>query len=173
MKKHGPSLEEERQAVLERIHASRASYRRMLMEVDEIEEARVQHRVHNIAGNDPDFPRSMTMRWLVENPYLAVAAVAAVAVGAPLAVRALAKSRKAMARRRLIGGAPFSSSSASAPVYAAPPAPQQPAVSAGSAAVTGLMTIAAMILRDPARMQMIMRFASNTFASMRQRRTAS
>src|SRR3569833_1691340 len=82
--KHGPSLEDERRALLEHIHSTRSSYRRMLMEIDEEEEARVHHRAEQIAGDDPAFPRSMTMRWLVAHPYASLAAVAVVAAGTPL-----------------------------------------------------------------------------------------
>jgi len=172
--KHGPSLEEERRALLERIHSSRASYRRMLMEIDEEQEARVHHRAEQIAGGDPAFPRSMTMRWLVTHPYASLAAVALVAAGTPLAVRAVGKWRREQESRRYMAVAAAPQPAASRGYYAPPvyaqPASPRPAVAAIRAAATSLTAIAAMILRDPAKMRMTMRLASNAAAWARQRR---
>lgn len=181
--KHGPSLEEERRALLEHIHASRASYRRMLMEIDEEQEARVHHRAEQMAGGDPAFPRSMTMRWLVAHPYASLAAVALVAAGTPLAVRAAAKWRREQQREqdslRFMAAAapvPQPGGAASHPYYAQPvygkPSSPRPAVAAIRAAATSLTAIAAMVLRDPAKMRMAMRLASNAATWARQRRAA-
>lgn len=179
--KHGPSLEEERRALLEHIHASRASYRRMLMEIDEEQEARVHHRAEQMAGGDPAFPRSMTMRWLVAHPYATLAAVALVAAGTPLAVRAAAKwrreqrmeqeSRLFMPTAAVPQPGPANQAYYAPPVYAKPSSPR-PAAAAIRAAATSLTAIAAMVLRDPAKMRMAMRLASNAAAWARQRRAA-
>lgn len=180
--KHGPSLEEERRALLEHIHASRASYRRMLMEIDEEQEARVHHRAEQMAGGDPAFPRSMTMRWLVAHPYATLAAVALVAAGTPLAVRAAAKWRREQrmeqeSRRFMAAAAPVPQPGAAGHAYYAPPAyvkpsSPRPAVAAIRAAATSLTAIAAMVLRDPAKMRMAMGLASNAAAWAKQRRAA-
>jgi|GEM_PF-3582887 len=178
--KHGPSLEDERRALLEHIHSTRSSYRRMLMEIDEEEEARVHHRAEQIAGDDPAFPRSMTMRWLVAHPYASLAAVAVVAAGTPFAIRALAKWRRDQENQRFIAanagavpvappGTAASHAYYPAPVYVKQTSPQ-PAVAAIRAAATSLTAVAAMVLRDPAKMRMAMRLASNAAAWMRQRR---
>lgn len=62
------SLNEEKQALLAKMEASRVAYRRML-QGDEARSAPAP-------ANSPDtFPRSHTMRWLRDHPYLTAAAV--------------------------------------------------------------------------------------------------
>src|SRR4051812_39002559 len=109
--KHAHSLEEERQALLEQIHASRDAYRRMLMQSDALEEKKTESRM-SLISKDTGFPRSMTMRWIMQHPYLCAAAVTAIVIAAPLAGRALATRRAAASanpaanRSRTVAGAP-------------------------------------------------------------------
>jgi hypothetical protein len=71
--KHGSSLEQERQALLEQIHASRQAYRRLLTEADAEEFAHETNALYS----DPaqGFPRSMTVRWIMQHPYLCASIV--------------------------------------------------------------------------------------------------
>jgi hypothetical protein len=117
--KHGPSLEDERRALLEHIHASRAAYRRMLTEIDEEYEAQATHHLHAMA-DDPGFPRSMTMRWIIQHPYATAGAVAGtvavVALAAPRIARVVERRRAMKAGRAAGLAGSFDTPMAHAPV---------------------------------------------------------
>lgn len=164
--KNAPSLEEERRALLEQIHASRDAYRRMLTEQD-MQEAAAENRLHALNGTG-DFPRSSTIRWIIQHPYLTVAAVAGAAVAAPKLARSVARWRSGM-------------SGYQSPAYAARHNATQPVVRTampehlmadqkatapkrlavlGRSAITSLVAMASMALRDPAKMRMATRLFS-------------
>jgi hypothetical protein len=80
------SLEEERQAILDRMQASRERYRRMLSSQPEvIANAAHPGGRHAVYALPPDdhFPRSAAMRWVAQHPMLCAAAIAAVIVIGP------------------------------------------------------------------------------------------
>lgn len=81
----GHSLEDERQAILDRMAASRERYRRMLHNQPEVivnEHHPVgRHAVYALP--DDRFPRSTAMRWVAQHPVLCAAAIAAVVVIGP------------------------------------------------------------------------------------------
>jgi hypothetical protein len=79
------SIEDERQAILDRMEASRERYRRMLRDQPEVI-ANVHHPVGRHAAYavpEDRFPRSAAMRWVAQHPLLCAAAVAAVVVIGP------------------------------------------------------------------------------------------
>ena len=71
------SLTDEKQALLERMQASRTAYRRMLLGQDETEMPVAEELPENA------FPRSKTVRWIREHPYLTLLGL----TGAVLATR--------------------------------------------------------------------------------------
>jgi roadblock/LC7 domain-containing protein len=77
----GP-LEEQRDALLARIHASRDSYRQQMQAVDAGKPTQSMKQMMNDPEAHP-FPRSQTMRWLLGHPWLIAGGVAAVAVIGP------------------------------------------------------------------------------------------
>jgi hypothetical protein len=180
--KHSPSLRDERDALLEQIHASRATYRRMLAETDASDQNDTESHGHNISIVNK-FPRSMTMQWIKQHPYLTASAAAAVLLIAPRVVRAVAKRTAAMNRRSL--GANFAG--------AIPPGvrmnPNVPAQNTGlmqdagvshggiskgaataRAVLTSLAAIATMVLRDPTKMRMAARIFSIASGFVQRRR---
>ncbi len=209
MKNTGRSLEEQRNALLEQIHASRSVYRRMLTNGESIETATAHE--HAAAGtdirdeaaanavrnsvsarngmkSDAAFPRSMTMRWIMQHPFYTAAAVVGVAMLVPKAARAGKRASGKLSNRKRSKAAP-------APVNYGPPPQsgypqggypqtvyvQQPAAAqktgalAGMAAFSGtaltsIITIATMVLRDPAKMQMAMKMFHTASDYMRKRR---
>jgi hypothetical protein len=165
--KHGPSLQEERDALLEHIHASRAAYRRMLTEVNAVEEEKFQNEAARLAPEQPGFPRSRTMRWIIKHPYLSALAVAGTAalvvIGPRRAVKAIG-NRAAAAMRR---------ATTAVPMMPAMPmmTPAAPTAATKGGAVLGLLTaLATAALRNPARIQMAMRTASSVAQFVRRRR---
>lgn len=77
----GP-LEEQRDALLARIHASRASYRQQLQAMDAGEPAPSLKEMMHSPGSHP-FPRSQSMRWLLSHPWLIAGGVAALVIVGP------------------------------------------------------------------------------------------
>lgn len=72
------TLEEEKRALLARMQSSRAEYHRLLTHSD----ARPTAPPDRSPTTPEGFPRSMTMRWIIDHPYaLVFAAVAVVALG--------------------------------------------------------------------------------------------
>lgn len=79
------SIEDERQAILDRMEVSRERYRRMLRNQPEVI-ANVHHPVGRHAAYalpEDRFPRSAAMRWVAQHPLLCAAAIAAVVVIGP------------------------------------------------------------------------------------------
>ncbi|OGB27015.1 MAG: hypothetical protein A3I66_22285 [Burkholderiales bacterium RIFCSPLOWO2_02_FULL_57_36] len=174
MKQH-TSLEDERRALLDQIHSSREVYRRMLTQSDKPEHKTVEGNIVDVSRAER-FPRSMTMRWIVQHPYMSAAAVVAVALMGSSSARTAIIQRTSWATHRLQG-------------KSATMATMRPALSNESAGTrrtartrstdfplhtnaskpmaiarsvfTGLATAAAMILRDPRKM----RAASNAFSA--------
>jgi hypothetical protein len=178
--KHAHSLEEERQALLEQIHASREAYRRMLMQSHTFEGKNTESHM-SLVGKDTGFPRSMTMRWIMQHPYLSAAAATAILVATPLAGRVLATRRTAVSAnqaavnksRAVAGDASRTTRTArtrSTDMTSSSVARAGPVV-AGRAAITGLATAAMMILRDPAKMRMAAKLFSSIAGFVQARRS--
>lgn len=142
------SLEEERQALLDQIHTSRDTYRRMLTAENETEEA-VSVPQSRALKTPERFPRSMTLRWIVDHPYLLATGVAGAALLAPRRIRKQV------------------SHSVSSSVHTvAPPRARK----AAKGVFTGVITLATMLLKDPAKMRMLTRTVSTALNYARQRR---
>ena len=77
----GP-LEEQRDALLARIHASRESYRKQMKAVEVGASTPTMQQMMQDRQTHP-FPRSQTMRWLLGNPWLIAGGVTAVAIIGP------------------------------------------------------------------------------------------
>ena len=77
----GP-LEEQRDALLARIHASRASYREQLHAMDAGNPSPSMQELMHDPVNHP-FPRSQSMRWLLSHPWLIAGGVAALVIIGP------------------------------------------------------------------------------------------
>jgi hypothetical protein len=161
MKQHS-SLQDERRVLLEQIHASRSSYRRMLMESNKLEEKKPAGRLNSII-KVKGFPQSSAINWLVQRPYLSVAAAAAVIFIGQKIVRTTIRRRSTVNRspgvvqQRGKAGKPIPGRRSTdriaytgAAQYGAQPSRL---VVAGRAAFTGLATVAAMLLRDPSKMR--------------------
>ncbi len=214
MKNNGRSLEEQRNALLEQIHASRSVYRRMLTQGESIETASAHE--HAAAGtdirqdaaassaslsgsaglrgkaSDPAFPRSMTMRWIMDHPFYTAAAIVGVAMLIPKAARAGkrvnsklgSKKRSKAPQAPTAYVPPVQMHGSSVPAQGAYPQTvyiQQPAsphktgalagmAAFGGTALTSIITIATMVMRDPAKMQMAMKMFHTASDYMRKRR---
>lgn len=211
MKENGRSLEQQRQALLEQIHASRATYRRML--TGESEESlasdsdayggtsheSVSHlnATKKGAADDPAFPRSMTMRWIMDHPYYTAAAIVGIAWIIPTAFKGTRRASKKMANRRRNKAVPQHPAaeygSTMPPHNAVQPGPypqtiyvQQPSsqktgalagvAAFGGTALTSVITLATMVLRDPAKMQMAIKMfhtASHYLQDRKNRQTTT
>lgn len=87
---NGP-LEEQRDALLARIHASREAYRLQMRTVEVPPPAPTMHELMDDTRTQP-FPRSQTMRWLLGHPLMIAGGVAAVfAIGPRRAVNGVAR----------------------------------------------------------------------------------
>ncbi|MDB5798593.1 MAG: hypothetical protein JWP36_2495 [Paucimonas sp.] len=204
--KRAISLEEERQALLEQIHTSRAAYRRMLAQYDGpaeserpasgyVHEAAPLPKGRLVRGMPAAFPRSATMRWVMDHP-TAVAGVAAGLV-AVVALAAIGPRRIAYSVRT----APAVRALQSRLQGRLHREPERPAFSAGrswperdsvsrerellyrdhdlarparpSLAGTALASaagIVSMLMRDPARMRMAARAATTAIEWLKNRR---
>ena len=76
------SLEEQRDALLARIHTSRDAYRVQVHAVDAGKPTPSLQQMMREPDKHP-FPRSQTMRWLLGHPWLIAGGVAAVAIIGP------------------------------------------------------------------------------------------
>jgi hypothetical protein len=83
------SIAEEKEALLARMQASRVAYRRMLQDTDDATAA------HSRSPNA--FPRSKTIRWIRDHPYLTAFAVAALVIGPRRVARTAVRGGKAAA----------------------------------------------------------------------------
>ena len=145
--KHGPSLQEERDALLEHIHASRAAYRRMLTDLNAAEEQKFNNEIAKLAPETPGFPRSMTVRWIMKHPYISAFAVAGTAalliIGPRRTVRAVSGRVAAL---------------------------KQSVPKRGGPALGALTAVATALLRNPARVQLVVRAFSSVAQYLRRRR---
>ena len=188
--KRAISLEEERQALLDQIHSSRAAYRRMLSKYDQPQEnsgppdAADDGGLAPLRGMPAAFPRSRTMRWIISHPY----ATAGAAAG--LLALAVIGPRRALASVRLLRFAPgveamkntmqgtmrrrHADSSVVVPARALPPEREvtmsNKRQALGGAALASMTGLVSMLLRDPARMRMVARAASTATEWWRSRR---
>jgi hypothetical protein len=161
--KQSTSLEEERRALLEQIHASRETYRRMLTKSGSRNNDIIDVDIVD-AGRPHRFPRSMTMRWLTRHPYMSAAVVVGVALlgarSAKTAIMHRTGRQGHMSRHNVAYRRPTPSVDVSAPRRTArtrstdfpSSGASRPAAIARSA-ITSLVTIGAMLMRDPAKMQ--------------------
>ncbi len=80
-----PSLEEERRALLAQIETSRAVYQRLLSGSTGVSDRQATHSsLHGTeTGNDTDFPRSRTVRWMMDHPLAVAAGVGVLVWAAP------------------------------------------------------------------------------------------
>ncbi|MDB5759641.1 MAG: hypothetical protein JWM30_2930 [Burkholderia sp.] len=78
----GEPLEEQRDALLARIHASREAYRLQMHTVEVSPPAPTMHELMDHSQPHP-FPRSQTMRWLLGHPLVIAGGVAALLVIGP------------------------------------------------------------------------------------------
>ncbi|MES2536978.1 MAG: hypothetical protein V4632_14025 [Pseudomonadota bacterium] len=76
--RHAPSLEDERRALLAQIDSSRDMYRRMLNPDAAAAHHAPDSRTDLLAHDS--FPRSTTVRWILDHPYLSALAVASLVV---------------------------------------------------------------------------------------------
>ena len=143
-----PSLEDERRALLEQIEASRAVYRRMLAGEPGTTGPRTPVRASSHAGGAP--PRNRALQWAIANPVWVAAGVALVVLLAP---RVIGSGRRAAARRKATRR----------------PAEPVPAAATGGT-LRALLTVAALLLRDPARMRAAASFAGSAWRWLQQRR---
>jgi hypothetical protein len=75
-------LQEQRDALLAKIHASRASYRQQVQAMDAGEPGPTMKQLMHDPATHP-FPRSQSMRWLLSHPWLIAGGVAALVVIGP------------------------------------------------------------------------------------------
>lgn len=78
-----PSLEEERRALLEQIEASRAIYRRMLATDEKGSPDSVMPKQPLTSLNAQTFPRSRTVRWVMNHPWWIAVGVATIVWAGP------------------------------------------------------------------------------------------
>ncbi len=173
--KQTPSLEDKKRALLEQIHSSREIYRRMLTHSDTHTE--IGYEAGTFPSNRFDsFPRSMTMRWIVEHPYMSAAAVVGVALLGTRPARKAIVHGAGQAKRRLRRESAYMR-----PTLVNGPAARPRTARTRSTdfeenvktsksmviarnAFTAIATTAAMLLRDPAKM----RAASNAFSTAKE-----
>jgi hypothetical protein len=175
--KTNTSLQDERLALLEQIHASRMSYRRMLTETDKPESTPQAGRVHNIVKRNGS-SRTNAINWVTKHPYLSIAAASALIFMGQRIVRTAVKRKNASSLHSEPAQRPGTTGKsiparrstdrigqAHLPALAAKP-------SRIAAAFTGLATVAAMVLRDPAKMRVATRMFSiaNSFVQQRRHR---
>jgi hypothetical protein len=82
------SLADEKQALLAKMQASRVAYRRMLLGTDDVE------TVIDNTQQATSFPKSKTVRWIRDHPYLSLLAIGALVIGPRRIVRIAARRGK-------------------------------------------------------------------------------
>ncbi len=141
-----PSLEDERRALLEQIEASRAVYRRMLAGEPATGSTRAPlHPGSHVAATPP---RNRALQWAMDHPLWVAGGVALLVLLAP---RAIGSGRRTAARRK---------------------SARQQAEPASGGTLRALLTVAALLLRDPARMRAASAFAGSAWQWLQQRRHA-
>jgi len=162
-----PSLEAERRALLAQIEASRAVYRRMLSGVPEDaghglspnNQKEMQKGMHS--EKIADFPRSRTLRWMMDHPLAVAASVSLLVWAAPRwwASRGRAMTGKTVARHG--ERSKVSKNERRQTDY------HPPAEGTGRA----LLTAAVLLMRNPATMRTLSRVAGSAWDWFQQRRT--
>ena len=143
-----PSLEDERRALLEQIEASRAVYRRMLS--DEASQRGARSLSQRDATATQGSAGERAMQWMMDHPLWVAGGVALLVLVAP---RVFGTSRRA-ARHK------------------AAHRQREPEPSHGGT-MRALLTAAALMLRDPARLRAAARIAQTAWHWMQRRRAAA
>ena len=143
-----PSLEDERRALLEQIEASRAVYRRMLAGEPATGSTRAPLHPTSHAAAAP--PRKRALQWALDNPLWVAGGVTLLVLLAP---RAIGSGRRAAAHRKS--------------------AKQQAEPAAAGGTLRALLTVAALLLRDPARMRAATALAGSAWHWLQARRRAA
>ncbi len=152
-----PSLEDERRSLLEQIEASRAVYRRMLS--GEPGTSAGADKLGGRPANRPPAGRSQAVQWMMEHPLWVAGGVALLVLIAPRMIRSSTgklRQRRAQQRRAQQRQAQ-----------------QQRRDEASSGTMRALMTTAVLLLRDPARLRMAVRFTQSAWQWLQRRRQAS
>ncbi len=146
-----PSLEDERRALLEQIEASRAVYRRMLAGDDAGPTPAVpsESAVRRAQG---DAGRGKAIQWMMDHPLWVAGGVALLVLLAPrvLGAGTQAARRRKQAKRR----------------------ERERERETGGGTVRALVTAAALLLRDPARMRAALRYGQMAIGWIKERRRA-
>jgi len=151
--KQATSLEEEKRRLLEQLESSRAVYRRMLTNTEEpVDTTGFAPAAYDYAPpiSSRNFPKSQTMRVIMDHPYLLAAGAAALILA----------GRKGLSRRR----------SRPKPLYEQDADTSVKKTIAATTFGTTLATTAAMLLRNPAQLQAAVRavmLAMNYYKSRR------
>ena len=161
-----PSLEEERRALLAQIEASRAVYRRMLSGTPDIAGSGTssadQKGMQKGMPTDKivSFPRSRTMRWVMDHPLAVAASVSLLVWAAPQwwESRGRAGTSKTLERR--------SERSKASKTERRQTDRHLPAEGTGRA----LLTAAVLLMRNPATMRTLSRVAGSAWDWFQQRR---
>lgn len=152
-----PSLEEERRALLMKIETSRAMYRRMLggeTQTTHVSQPQADPALSHPIGN-ATFPRSQTMKWVMEHPV-------AVATGVALLIWAVP--------RWWVSRSPASKARASG-THKADTHIHTDQSSEGT--TRALITTAALLLRNPTTLRKLSRFAGSAWQWVQQHRANS
>jgi hypothetical protein len=140
-----PSLEDERRALLEQIEASRAVYRRML--TDEPTRSAASGRS----------VRSRGTAWMLDHPLWVAGGVALLVLMVP---RIAARRRRSAAKQ------------AAQPTAQRRAGQNAPEMAARGNTLRALLTVAVLLLRDPARLRAAAQVAGSTWQWLQQRRRA-
>ena len=153
-----PSLEEERRALLEQIEASRAVYRRMLSGDEGGAASTATHGQANAASASGEPGRGRAVQWMMEHPLWVAGGVALLVLLAPrmmgAGARAARHRRQAKRRERQLEWE------------------HERERAAGGGTARALLTAAALLLRDPARMRAAARYAQMAWGWIRERQSA-
>lgn len=158
-----PSLEEERRALLTRIEASRAVYRRMLSGAEDANGQQAAQSSHEVAlaRKYAGFPRSRTVRWMMDHPLAVAAGISLLVWLAPRWWAAGNRVRSGQGRHHLRSHRQ--------------PAEQERGQAyrnmPGEGTGRALLTAAVLLMRNPATMRTLSRAASAAWVWFQQRRS--
>lgn len=142
------SLEDERRALLEQIEASRAVYRRMLSDEPEPTLMRQPHGPYTARQGRETGAGARAMQWMMEHPLWVAGGVALVVLLLPRVTGAGKRAAHRSERRQR------------------EPEPRQ------GGTLRAVLTAAALLMRDPARMRAAARIAQTAWQWVQQRRAA-
>ena len=151
------SLEDERRALLEQIEASRAVYRRMLS--DEPVATAARHLPHQHAAQPSPGAGARAMQWMTDHPLWVAGGVALLVLLAPRVIGA----GKKVARRR-------THKQHEREFDQMREHEREPRQQGGT--LRALLTVAALLLRDPARLRAAARIGQTAWQWMQRRRAA-